>query len=137
MKIKNKFRTQIEVLEGKKLMDGVVNSIFWFLLPSQISLKTEKLLKNTALLLGLLSAVAIIFDWYPLTMFLSFPFCLIWIYCAWLRTEPQLKWVNLIFLLIYSYGIGRYFLGISAWDKIWIMSNLKLTKYLHNKNKEQ
>ena len=137
MKIKNKFRTQIEVLEGKKLMDGVVNSIFRFLLPSQISLKTEKLLKNTALLLGLLSAVAIIFDWYPLTMFLSFPFCLIWIYCAWLRTEPQLKWVNLIFLLIYSYGIGRYFLGISAWDQIWIMSNLKLTKYLHSENKEQ
>jgi len=108
LKIKNKFRTQIEVLEGKKLMDGVVNSIFRFLLPSQISLKTEKLLKNTALLLGLLSAVAIIFDWYPLTMFLSFPFCLIWIYCAWLHTEPQLKWVNLIFLLIYSYGIIRY-----------------------------
>ena len=95
-------------------MDGVVNSIFRFLLPSKISLKTEKLLKNIALLLGLLSAVVIIFDWYPLTMFLSFPFCLIWIYCAWLRTEPQLKWVNLIFLLIYSYGIGRYFFVISA-----------------------
>ena len=58
-------------------MDGVVNSIFRFLLPSEISLKTEKLLKNIALLLGLLSAIAIIFDWYPLTMFLSFPFCLI------------------------------------------------------------
>ena len=93
-------------------MDGLVNKFFWFLLPSKISLKTEKLLKNIALLLGLLSAVAIIFDWYPLTMFLSFPFCLIWIYCAWPRTEPQLKWVNLVFLLIYSYGIARYFLGI-------------------------
>ena len=93
-------------------MDGVVNSIFRFLLPSEISLKTEKLLKNIALLLGLLSAIAIIFDWYPLTMFLFFPFCLIWIYCAWLRTEPQLKWVNLIFLFIYSYGIGRYFLAL-------------------------
>ena len=93
-------------------MDGVVNSIFRFLLPSEISLKTEKLLKNIALLLGLLSAIAIIFDWYPLTMFLSFPFCLIGIYCAWLRTEPQLKWVNLIFLFIYSYGIGRYFLAL-------------------------
>ena len=93
-------------------MDGVVNSIFRFLLPSEISLKTEKLLKNIALLLGLLSAIAIIFDWYPLTMLLSFPFCLIWIYCAWLRTEPQLKWVNLIFLFIYSYGIGRYFLAL-------------------------
>ena len=93
-------------------MDGVVNSIFRFLLPAEISLKTEKLLKNIALLLGLLSAIAIIFDWYPLTMFLSFSFCLIWIYCAWLRTEPQLKWVNLIFLFIYSYGIGRYFLAL-------------------------
>jgi hypothetical protein len=78
-------------------MDGVVNSIFRLLLPSKISLKTEKLLKNIALFLGLLSAVAIF---------------LIWIYCAWLRTEPQLKWVNLIFLFIYSYGIGRYFLAL-------------------------
>ena len=55
-------------------MDGVVNSIFRFLLPSEISLKTEKLLKNIALLLGLLSAIAIIFDWYPLTMFYLFHF---------------------------------------------------------------
>ena len=93
-------------------MDGMINSIFKFLLPSQIPPKTEKLLKNIALLLGLLSAIAIIFDWYPLTMFLSFPFCLIWIYCAWLHTEPQLKWVNFIFLLIYCYGIARYFLGL-------------------------
>ena len=93
-------------------MDNVVNSIFSLLFPSYISLQNEKLLKNIALLLGLLSAVAIIFDWYPLTMFLSFPFCLIWIYCAWLHTEPQLKWVNLIFLFIYSYGIGRYLLAL-------------------------
>jgi hypothetical protein len=91
-------------------MDGVVNSIFAWLLPSRISLKTERALKNVALLLGLSSAVAIIFDWYPLTMFLSFPFCLIWIYCAWLHHEPQLKWVNLIFLLIYGYGLARYFM---------------------------
>ena len=93
-------------------MDNVVNSIFSLLFPSYISLQNEKLLKNIALLLGLLSAVAIIFDWYPLTMFLSFPFCIIWIYCAWLRTEPQLKWVNLFFLFIYSYGIGRYLLAL-------------------------
>ena len=93
-------------------MDNVVNSIFSLLFPSYISLQNEKLLKNVALLLGLLSAVAIIFDWYPLTMFLSFPFCIIWIYCAWLRTEPQLKWINLIFLFIYSYGIGRYLLAL-------------------------
>ena len=93
-------------------MDGVVSQIFRFLLLSKISLKTEKLLKNIALFLGVLSALAIIFDWYPLTVFLSFPFCLIWIYCAWLRTGPQLKWVNLIFLFIYSYGIEQYFLAL-------------------------
>jgi len=91
-------------------MDSLVNSIFRLLLPSKISQKTEKILKYIALLLGILSAIAIIFDWYQLTMFLSFPFCLIWIYCAWLHTEPQLKWVNFIFLLIYFFGITRYFL---------------------------
>ena len=95
-------------------MDSLVNSLFRALLPSAISAKTEALLKNIALSLGLLSAVAIVFDWYPLTMFLSFPFCCIWIYCAWLHTEPQLKWVNLIFLLIYFFGIAKYFLGVSA-----------------------
>ena len=94
-------------------MDNLVNSFFFKLFPSRISESTEKRLKNIALALGLLSAIAIIFDWYPLTMFLSFPFCLIWIYCAWLHTEPQLKWVNLIFLMIYSYGIFLY-----VWDRI-------------------
>jgi len=93
-------------------MDGIFNSIFKFLFPTKISPKAEKLLKNFALLLGLLSAIAIIFNWYPLTMFFLFPFCLIWIYCAWLRTGPQLKWVNLIFLVIYAYGIARYFLAL-------------------------
>ena len=104
-------------------MESFVNSIFRFFLPSEISLKTEKILKNIALILGILSAVAIIFDWYPLTMFLSFPFCLIWIYCAWLHTEPQLKWVNLIFLVIYSYGITLYFFGV--WNLIFFNSNLE------------
>ena len=94
-------------------MDNLVNSFFFKLFPSRISGSTEKLLKNIALALGLLSAVAIIFDWYPLTMFLSFPFCMIWIYCAWLHTEPQLKWVNLIFLMIYTYGIFLY-----VWDRV-------------------
>ena len=65
---------------------------------------TEKFLKNIALVLGLASAVAVVFDTYPDAMFLSFPFCLIWIYCAWLHTEPELKWINAIFL-----GIMRYF----------------------------
>ena len=95
-------------------VDSLVNSIFRALLPAAISAKTEATLKNIALSLGLLSAVAIVFDWYPLTMFLSFPFCLIWIYCAWLHTEPQLKWINLIFLCIYIFGIARYFWGFGA-----------------------
>jgi hypothetical protein len=62
-----------------------------------MSERAEKLLKNLALILGLFSAVAVVFDLYPLTMFLSLPFCLIWIYCGWLRTEPQLKWINVVF----------------------------------------
>ena len=59
-------------------------------------------------MLGVASAVAVVFDAYPHTMFLSFPFCLIWIYCGWLHTE-QLKRVNAIFLGIYGFGIMRYF----------------------------
>ena len=43
-------------------MDSLVNLIFSILLPSHISTRTEKILKNIALLLGLLSAVAIICD---------------------------------------------------------------------------
>lgn len=89
-------------------MDRFVNMILRLFLPPTITAKTEKLLKNIGLLLGLLSAIAIIFDLYPLTMFLSFPFCIIWIYCAWRHQEPQLKWINLIFLLIYLFGIARY-----------------------------
>jgi hypothetical protein len=75
-----------------------------------ISEKAEKYLKQFALLLGIMSAIAVIFDWYPYTMLISFPFCLIWIYCAWLHTEPQLKWINIIFALLYAYGIARYYM---------------------------
>ena len=89
-------------------MDRLINNIFARLFPLTILSRTEKILKNFALLLGILSALAIIFDWYPLAMFFSFPFCLIWIYMAWLHTEPQLKWVNFIFLLIYFFGIAAY-----------------------------
>ena len=74
-----------------------------------ISEKAERFLKRFALLLGILSAVAVILDWYPYTMLISFPFCLIWIYCACLHTEPQLKWINIIFALLYAYGIARYY----------------------------
>jgi len=80
-----------------------------------MSERAEKLLKNLALILGLFSAVAVMFDLYPLTMFLSLPFCLIWIYCGWLRTEPQLKWINVVFFLVYGAGILRYFLIHFEW----------------------
>ena len=42
----------------------------------------EQQLKWGALGLGILSTVAIIRDWYPWTMFIGLPFCLIWAYCA-------------------------------------------------------
>ena len=60
-------------------------------------------------MLGVASAVAVVFDAYPNTMFLSFPFCLIWIDCGRLHTEPQLKWINAIFLGIYGFGNMCYF----------------------------
>ena len=52
----------------------------------------EQSLKWIALALAFASALAIVQDWYPMTMFLSLPFCLIWIYCAWLqhRTPTQM-----------------------------------------------
>ena len=74
-----------------------------------ISESWEYYLKNIALLLGVLSVVAIILDWYLFTMFISLPFCLIWVYCGWLRTEPQLKWVNVVFCILYLLGIVRNF----------------------------
>jgi len=80
-----------------------------------MSERAEKLLKNLALILGLFSAVAVVFDLYPLTIFLSLPFCLIWIYCGWLRTELQLKWINVVFFLVYGVGVLRYFLIHFEW----------------------
>ena len=73
-----------------------------------ISERLEQYLKNFALLLGVISVVTIVLDLYPWTMFVSLPFCLIWVYCGWLRTEPQLKWVNIIFSVLYLFGIARY-----------------------------
>jgi len=78
----------------------------------EISGPTEKFLKNIALVLGVASAVAVVFDAYPYTMFLSFPFCLIWIYCGWLHTEPQLKWINAIFLVILVWHYGLFRVGV-------------------------
>lgn len=70
----------------------------------------EQHLKWLALFLGILSTIAIVQNWYPYTMFISVPFCLIWIYCAWLHTERQLKYINIIFLILYGYGISKYLL---------------------------
>jgi len=68
----------------------------------------EQSLKWFALGLGILSTIAIVQNWYPWTMVISLPFCLIWTYCAWLHTERQLKYINIIFSLLYVYGIARY-----------------------------
>ncbi len=70
----------------------------------------EQELKWFALVLGIISTITIVQNWYPYTLFVSLPFCLIWVYCAWLHTERQLKYINVIFTLLYVYGIGRYFL---------------------------
>ena len=72
------------------------------------SVTLEQRLKWASLVLGILSVIAIIHDWYPWTMFISLPFCLIWIYCAWLHTERQLKWINILFTGMYLYGILRW-----------------------------
>jgi hypothetical protein len=74
----------------------------------------EQHLKWLALLLGLASTVAIVQNWHPWPMFFGLPFCMIWIYCGWLRTEPQLKYINIIFAALYVYGIAKYFLTDGA-----------------------
>ncbi|WP_417242948.1 peptidase [Celeribacter sp.] len=76
-------------------------------------LRHERVLKNTAFILGVLSTVAIVQNWYPLNMFLSLPFCMIWMGMGWLHTERQLKWINILFAGFYAYGIARYcYLGV-------------------------
>ena len=71
--------------------------------------KYQEQLKWLALVLGLASTITIINDWHPWTMFIGLPFCLIWVYCACLHTEKQLKWINMIFTVLYLYGIADYF----------------------------
>lgn len=68
----------------------------------------EQLLKRIALGLGLGSTLAIVQGWQLAAMALSLPFCLIWMYCAWLRREPQLKWINAVFTVLYIYGLMRH-----------------------------
>lgn len=71
----------------------------------------EQHLKWFAVLLGLGSTIAIIQNWHPWPMFLGLPFCIIWMYCAWLHTERQLKYINILFAVLYVYGIAKYFAG--------------------------
>ncbi len=71
----------------------------------------EQQLKWLALALGLCSTIAIVQNWHPWPMIFGLPFCIIWIYCAWLHTERQLKYINIIFALLYVYGIGKYLLS--------------------------
>ena len=68
----------------------------------------EQPLKWTAFVLGFGSTICIVQGWQLAAMILGLPFCLIWIYCGWLRTEPQLKYINIIFATLYVYGIARY-----------------------------
>ncbi len=68
----------------------------------------EQPMKWVAFVLGLGSTICVVQGWQLGAMVLSLPFCLIWIYCAWLRTEPQLKYINILFAVLYVYGIGRY-----------------------------
>lgn len=70
----------------------------------------EQQLKWAALCLGLLSTISIVQGWQLAAMCLGLPFCLIWVYCGWLRTERQLKYINIVFSALYVYGIARYVL---------------------------
>ena len=72
----------------------------------------EQPLKWLTLLLGLASTICVVQNWQLGAMLFSLPFCLIWAYFGWLRSEPQLKLVNLAFAGLYLYGIARaLFLG--------------------------
>jgi len=70
----------------------------------------EQPMKWVAFVLGICSTICVVQGWHLGAMLFSLPFCLIWIYCGWLRTEPQLKWINVMFTVLYLYGIGRYFI---------------------------
>ncbi|CTQ49863.1 hypothetical protein [Jannaschia donghaensis] len=68
----------------------------------------EQRLKWIAFALGIASTICIVQGWHLASMVLGLPFCLIWVACGWLRTEPQLKYVNILFSALYVYGIARY-----------------------------
>lgn len=70
--------------------------------------RREQHLKWIALALGFASTVAIVQNWQPWPMVLGLPFCIIWMLCAWLHGERQLKLVNLLFAALYVYGLARW-----------------------------
>ncbi|MGH1466472.1 MAG: peptidase [Cognatishimia sp.] len=70
----------------------------------------EQPMKWVAFVLGLGSAICVVQGWQLAAMLCSLPFCLIWIYCGWLRSEPQLKYINVLFTGVYVYGLTRYWL---------------------------
>ncbi|CUH39746.1 hypothetical protein JSE7799_02474 [Jannaschia seosinensis] len=68
----------------------------------------EQRLKWAALMLGIGSTVSIVQNWHPWPMILGLPFCLIWMFCAWLHGERQLKYINVLFTALYVYGLTRW-----------------------------
>ena len=69
----------------------------------------EQQMKWAAVVLGIVSTVCLVQGWQLAAMMLSLPFCIIWMYCGWLRNERQLKYINMLFAMLYVYGIARYF----------------------------
>lgn len=68
----------------------------------------EQQLKWAAFGLGIASTICVVQGWQLPAMLLSLPFCLIWMYCGWLRGERQLKYINMLFAALYVYGLARY-----------------------------
>ncbi|MEZ5675527.1 hypothetical protein SAMN06265173_13618 [Thalassovita litoralis] len=68
----------------------------------------EQHLKWLALGLGICSTISVVQGWQLAAMLFSLPFCVIWMYCGWLRNERQLKYINMLFTVFYVYGIARY-----------------------------
>lgn len=64
----------------------------------------EQPLKWFAVGLGICSTLCVVQGWQLPAMALSLPFCLIWIYFGWLRSERQLQYINMIFAAFYIYG---------------------------------
>lgn len=68
----------------------------------------EQKLKWLAFGFGVGSTVSVVQGWHLMAMLFSLPFCIIWMYCAWLHRERQLKYINMVFSTLYIYGIARY-----------------------------